>query len=66
MDKESLIKAREIITKVLDGSDILTVDKLELIINLNTLLEPENYEEDIQVLRENQAKKTRKLIFKER
>ena len=59
MDKDSLIKAREIITKVLDGSDILTVDKLELIINLNTLLEPENYEKDMQVLRENQAKKTR-------
>ena len=59
MNKESLIKAREIIIKVLDGSDILTVDKLELIINLNTLLEPENYEEDMQVLRENQAKKTR-------
>lgn len=59
MNKESLIKAREIITKVLDGSDILTVDKLELIINLNTLLEPENYEKDMQVLRENQTKKTR-------
>lgn len=59
MDKDSLIKAREIITKVLDGSDILTVDKLELIINLNTLLEPENYEKDMQVLRENQAKKIR-------
>ena len=59
MNKESLIKAREIITKVLDGSDILTVDKLELIINLNILLSEDNYEKDMQVLRENQAKKTR-------
>jgi hypothetical protein len=59
MNKDSLIKAREIITKVLDGSDILTVDKLELIINLNILLSEDNYEKDMQVLRENQAKKTR-------
>ena len=51
MDKESLIKARELIIKVLDDSKIKRQDKAELIMNLWLLLDEENYEHDIDVLR---------------
>lgn len=51
MDKESLIKAREEIIKLLDGTEILTEDKLELIINLDKFLEPEKYDSNIKTLR---------------
>ena len=51
MDKESLIKARELIIKVLDDSKIKKQDKAELIMNLWLLLDEENYEHDIDVLR---------------
>lgn len=50
MDKESLIKAREMVLRVINGLDILDYDKIELLINLNTYLNPENYEEDTKVL----------------
>lgn len=50
MNKESLIKARKIILEVIDKSDIITWDKIELLINLNTFLNPETYEEDKKVL----------------
>ena len=49
MDKESLIKARELIFKTLDNSKIKKQDKAELIMNLWLLLDEENY--DIDVLR---------------
>jgi len=55
MNKESLIKAREIIIKVLIESDINIIDKLELAINLNVLLNEENYEHDIKVLRKERG-----------
>lgn len=51
MDKESLIKARELIIKVLDDSKIKRQDKAELIMNLWLLLDVDNYEHDINVLR---------------
>lgn len=51
MDKESLIKARELIIKVLDDSKIKRQDKAELIMNLWLLLDIDNYEHDIDVLR---------------
>lgn len=58
MDKQSLIKAREIIINSLHNSDIKAVDRLELIINIATLLEIENYEENIKILRlENKPKR---------
>lgn len=50
MDKESLIKAREMVLRVINGLDILDYDKIELLINLNTYLNPENYEDDTKVL----------------
>lgn len=60
MDKESLIKARNIIIKALDKSDIKQIDKLELILNLHTLLDRDNYEKDIKVLIKNKEKKWKK------
>ena len=51
MDKESLIKARELIIKVLDDSKIKRQDKAELIMNLWLLLDENNYDHDINVLR---------------
>lgn len=51
MKKESLEKAKYEIIKVLHNSDIEAVDKLELIINIATLIE--NYEEDIKILIKN-------------
>ena len=51
MDKESLIKARELIIKVLDDSKIKKQDKAELIMNLWLLLDIDNYEHDIDVLK---------------
>ena len=51
MDKESLKKARELIIKTLDDSNIDKQDKAELIMNLWLLLDEDNYEHDIDVLR---------------
>ena len=50
MNKESLIRARELVLNVINGSDIMDYDKLELLINLNIYLNYENYEEDTKVL----------------
>lgn len=57
MNKESLIKAREIIVGALTKSDIDLVDKLELAINLNMLLSENNYDNDIKILRKEHNKK---------
>ena len=51
MDKESLIKARALIIQTLDRSDIKRQDKAELIMNIWLLLDIDNYEHDIDVLR---------------
>lgn len=51
MDKETLIKARKIIIEALSKSDLDLIDKLELTLNLNTLLNSENYDNDIKILR---------------
>ena len=56
MNKETLIWARNQIIQALSKTDKMTPDILELIINLNTLLEPENYEKDIQILKEHHNK----------
>lgn len=66
MDKESLIKAREIIIGALTKTnEIDLIDKLELAMNINTFLDTENYEEDVKVLREHQQeKKIKKYTMK--
>lgn len=51
MKKESLIKAKELLIKTLDNSNIDKQDKAELIMNLWLLLDEDNYEHDIEVLR---------------
>jgi hypothetical protein len=51
MNKQSLLEARKLILKVLSNSNISTLDKLELMNNINILLMEENYEEHIQVLK---------------
>lgn len=51
MDKESLIKAREIIIKGLDQSKINQQDRTELMINLWNLLEAEDYDHNIDILK---------------
>lgn len=56
MDKNTLIWARNQIVKALSEEKEMTIDLLELIINLNTLLSPENYEKDIQILKEHHEK----------
>ena len=50
MNKESLIKARDLIIEALEKSEITQRDKVELMLNLMILLDEENYEEDIQTL----------------
>lgn len=51
MNKESLERVKEKITEVLDNEDIPICDKVELLINLNHFLNPENYENNINVLK---------------
>lgn len=50
MNKDSLNKAIIPIMKVIEKLDIPEEDKLELIINLNSFLAPENYRENIKTL----------------
>ena len=59
MDKESLIRAKEIIITVLDkyGQQIPTRDRAELMILMNTLLNAETYEDDIKALKNAEYKR---------
>lgn len=51
MREESLKKAKAAIIRVLDKLDINKDDKAELMLNLFTLLDKNNYENDIKKLR---------------
>lgn len=51
MNKESLIKAKEIIIKALLESNIELIDKIEIALNTNLFLNEEKYEKNIKVLR---------------
>lgn len=50
MNKESLIKARELIIDTLNKSDINKIDKIELMINLYLFLNEDEYDYSIKVL----------------
>ena len=50
MNKESLIKARELVINALNDPALNQIDKVELMLNLSRLLEPEKYDENIKVL----------------
>ena len=56
MKKENLIKARELIIDALNNSNMNIIDKTELMINLNLLFDPTQYEDNIQVLKRKKAK----------
>ena len=53
MNKESLEIIRDKVIELLHNSDIDECDKIELMINLNTFLNPEHYEEGIATLRKS-------------
>lgn len=50
MNKENLIKLREIIIEAVMKSDVALVDKLEIAINERLFLQPEKYENNVKVL----------------
>jgi hypothetical protein len=50
MKKESLVKARELVFRIINDSSIDTLDKYELLLNLYNLLDPFTYEDSIKVL----------------
>lgn len=58
MKKESLIRAKEIIIEALDKSnEIDIVDNAELMINICKLLEPNEYNNNIEILSINDEKR---------
>ena len=58
MKKESLEAFRSFIICNADKVNIDSVDKVELLLNINKLLDPEYYKENIDILsRENQKRK---------
>ena len=59
MDKESLKTARKLILSSVDNSVINIVDRVELIINLDKFLSEDNYEDNIKILRKENAKNKR-------
>lgn len=60
MEQESLDKLSDKIFKVIDNLDIDTVDKMDFLINLKTLLEDkETYEKSIKVLQREMPRKKR-------
>lgn len=57
MNKESLIIVRDMILKLLDECDkIENIDKLEIMLNLNNFLSPEEYQDNVKVLNKNRNK----------
>lgn len=50
MNKEFLIQIREKIIDLIEKDETDTIDKFELMLNLYEYLNPENYENDTQVL----------------
>ena len=60
MKQESLDKLSDKVFKVIDTLNIDTVDKMDLLINLKTLLEDsKTYEESIKVLQREMPRKKR-------
>ena len=56
MTKESLEKIQDKVFEIVDSSDIEIIDKVELLINIVNFLDPDKYEDNIQVLREHELK----------
>lgn len=53
MQDKSLIKVRELVFKIINDSNIDTLDKYELLLNLYNLLDPCTYEDSMKVLEKN-------------
>ncbi len=60
MDASSLEKAMKIIADALQDADIDEVDKVELMINLNKFLNPEEYQNNIAILKNNEETRRRR------
>ena len=61
MNKEFLIQIREKIIDLIEKDETETIDKFELMLNLYEYLNPENYENDTQVLiKENEKRRWKK------
>ena len=56
MDKENLIKLREIIIEAVMKSDVDLIDKLEVALNERQFLHPEKYENNVKVLQKEHIK----------
>lgn len=55
MNKESLERARELCTKVLQNDNINLVDMCELLINIDHFLDPEEYNDNIETLQQRKT-----------
>jgi len=53
MEKDTLIKVRDYLTHFLSKMDLVETDKVELMININKFLDPNKYEENINVLKKH-------------
>ena len=56
MKKENIEKARELVFNIINNSNIDTLDKYELLLNLYHFLDPFAYEENIKVLEKKRRK----------
>ena len=63
MDKESLERAREILVVALNSDPkIHVVDKVELMMNVDKFLDPNEYENNIKILRKERNQYGRRNI----
>lgn len=60
MKKESLEKARNIVITSINGSLFNEIDEVELSINLYHFLNPDQYEENIEVLEQHRINKQKR------
>lgn len=57
MEIESLKKVQDKVFELVDDTSIPIIDRAELLINLISFLDPEEYENNIKVLRKEQERK---------
>lgn len=55
MEKINLLKASQELLNTLELMEMERIDKIELMINIYHFLEPSKYEENIRLLKQNQA-----------
>lgn len=57
MDKKSLMLVCDMLIENIYNMDINQTDKVELMINLKNFLEPKKYDDNIKILRRENARK---------